>query len=80
MIGGLQYLAHSRQDIANAVEIVARFQVDPKEYHHIAVKRIFKYLKGHLIMEFGMQGCINTWKNLDLLKVQQIVSEKKMVC
>ena len=35
MIGGLQYLTHSRPGIANAVGIVARFQVDPKEYSNI---------------------------------------------
>ena len=46
MIGGLQYLTHNRPDIANAVGIVARFQADPREYHYVAIKRIFKYLKG----------------------------------
>ena len=46
MIGGLQYITHSRPDIANAVGIVARFQDDPKEYHYAVVKRIFRYLKG----------------------------------
>ena len=30
MIGGLQYLTHRKLDIANAVGIVARFQVEPK--------------------------------------------------
>ena len=46
MIGGLQYLTHSRLDIENLVGIVARFQDEPKEYHYVAVKRIFRYLKG----------------------------------
>ena len=46
MIGGLQYLNHTRQDIENAVGIVARFQADPKEYHFPIVKRILRYLKG----------------------------------
>ena len=46
MIGGLQYLTHSRPDIANAVGIVARFQADLKEYHYAVVKRIFRYQKG----------------------------------
>ena len=45
MIGGLQYLTHSRPDIANAVRIVARFQADLREYHYVAIKRIFRYLK-----------------------------------
>ena len=45
MIGGLQYLTHTRLHIANAVGVVARFQADPKETHYATVKRIFKYLK-----------------------------------
>ena len=48
MIGGLQYLTHSRLDIANAVGMLARLQANPKEYHYAVVKRIFKYLKGIL--------------------------------
>lgn len=31
---------------------VARFQVDPKESHVTAIKRIFKYLKGTI--DFGL--------------------------
>ena len=46
MIGGLQYLTHTRPDIENAIGIVARFQGDPREAHYVAVKRIFRYLKG----------------------------------
>lgn len=46
MIGKLQYVVHSRLDIAHAVGIVARFSADPKETHMTAIKRIFKYLKG----------------------------------
>lgn len=52
MIGGLQYLTHTRPDIANAIGIMARFQVDPKESHYAVVKRIFKYLKG--TPDFGL--------------------------
>ena len=43
MIGGLQYLTHTRLDIENVVGTVARFQADPKEYHYLVVKRIFRY-------------------------------------
>ena len=39
MIGGLQYLTHTRSDIANAIGIVARFQADPKEAHYTAIKK-----------------------------------------
>ena len=46
MIGGLQYLTHTRENIANSVQIVARFKANPKEYHYAVVKRIFGYLKG----------------------------------
>ena len=46
MIGKLQYVVHSRLDIALAVGIVARFSANPKENHLLAVKRIMRYLKG----------------------------------
>lgn len=46
MIGSLLYLTASRPDIMYATCLCARFQADPKEPHLIAVKRIFKYLKG----------------------------------
>lgn len=46
MIGGLQYLTHTRPDIENVVGTVARFQVDPREAHYVVLKRIFKCLKG----------------------------------
>ncbi|GJV42883.1 putative ribonuclease H-like domain-containing protein [Tanacetum coccineum] len=46
MIGSLMYLTASRPDIMFAVCACSRFQVNPKVSHLIAVKRIFKYLKG----------------------------------
>ncbi|KAL8133959.1 hypothetical protein AgCh_009144 [Apium graveolens] len=46
MIGSLLYLTVSRPDITYATCLCARFQADPREPHLIAVKRIFKYLKG----------------------------------
>lgn len=52
IIGGLQYLTHTRPDTTNTFGIVARFQVDPKEAHYAAVKNIFRYLKGTL--DFGL--------------------------
>nr|GEY96840.1 hypothetical protein [Tanacetum cinerariifolium] len=45
IIGSLMYLTASRPDIMFAV--CARHQVTPKECHLHAVKRIFRYLKGH---------------------------------
>ncbi|KAJ9563127.1 hypothetical protein OSB04_008287 [Centaurea solstitialis] len=52
MIGSLMYLTASRPDIMFAVCVCARFQVLPKESHLQAVKRIFRYLKGH--SKFGL--------------------------
>ena len=46
MIGSLLYLTASRPDIMFAVSMCARFQIDPKTSHLLAVKRILKYLKG----------------------------------
>nr|GEU86480.1 hypothetical protein [Tanacetum cinerariifolium] len=48
MIGSLMYLTASRPDIMFVVCACARHQVTPKECHFHAVKRIFRYLKGHL--------------------------------
>nr|GEU80172.1 putative ribonuclease H-like domain-containing protein [Tanacetum cinerariifolium] len=47
MIGSLMYLTASRPDIMFAVCACARHQVTHKECHLHAVKRIFRYLKGH---------------------------------
>nr|GEV09571.1 retrovirus-related Pol polyprotein from transposon TNT 1-94 [Tanacetum cinerariifolium] len=47
MIGSLMYLTASRPDIMFAVCACTRHQVTPKECHLYAVKRIFRYLKGH---------------------------------
>ncbi|GKF08146.1 putative ribonuclease H-like domain-containing protein [Tanacetum coccineum] len=46
MIRSLMYLTASRLDIMFAVYACARFQVTPKTSHLLAVKRIFRYLKG----------------------------------
>jgi len=46
MIGSLLYLTTSRPDIMFSVCLCARFQLDSKEYHLSAVKRIFRYLVG----------------------------------
>jgi hypothetical protein len=51
MIGILLYVKTSRPDVMQVVRHVARFQAAPKESHVLAVKRIFRYLKG--TKEFG---------------------------
>ncbi|CAM8910635.1 unnamed protein product [Rhodiola kirilowii] len=52
MIGSLLYLTASRPDIAYAVGVCARYQVDPKESHLLQVKRIIKYVCG--TADFGI--------------------------
>ncbi|KAJ9560871.1 hypothetical protein OSB04_006031 [Centaurea solstitialis] len=52
IIGSLMYLTASRPDIMFVVCVCARFQVQPKDSHLQAVKRIFRYLKGH--SKFGL--------------------------
>nr|GEW12598.1 hypothetical protein [Tanacetum cinerariifolium] len=47
VIGSLMYLTASRTDIMFVVCACARHQVTPTECHLHAVKRIFRYLKGH---------------------------------
>ncbi|GJU29242.1 putative ribonuclease H-like domain-containing protein [Tanacetum coccineum] len=46
MIRSLMYLTSSRPDIMFAVYACAKFHVTPKTSHLLAVKRIFRYLKG----------------------------------
>ncbi|GKB59333.1 putative ribonuclease H-like domain-containing protein, partial [Tanacetum coccineum] len=46
MIRSLMYLTASRPDIMFVVCKCARFQVTPKTSHLLAMKRIFRYLKG----------------------------------
>ena len=52
MIGSLLYVIASRPDVMQVVGQVARFQASPKESHVLAVKRIFRYLKG--TMDYGL--------------------------
>ncbi|GKD15204.1 retrovirus-related pol polyprotein from transposon TNT 1-94, partial [Tanacetum coccineum] len=46
MIWSLMYLTASRPDIQFFTCLCARYQANPKESHLVAVKRIFRYLKG----------------------------------
>ncbi len=46
MTGNLQYVVHSRPNIALAIGIVARFSANPRENHLMAIKRVMRYLKG----------------------------------
>ena len=51
MIGKLQYVVHSKPNIALDVRIFARFPTNLKENHMMEVKRILRYLKG--IEDYG---------------------------
>ena len=46
MIRSLLYLPTSRPDIMYSTCLYACYQANPKESHMIAIKRIFRYLKG----------------------------------
>nr|GEV09512.1 reverse transcriptase domain-containing protein [Tanacetum cinerariifolium] len=46
MIGSLMYVTSSRPDIMFATCMCVRYQANPNEHHVLAVKRIFRYLKG----------------------------------
>jgi hypothetical protein len=52
MIGSLLYITTSRPDIMQDVGMVGHYQSAPKKIHLVAVKRIFKYLKG--TMTYGL--------------------------
>ncbi|KAK8930958.1 hypothetical protein KSP39_PZI016350 [Platanthera zijinensis] len=46
IIGSLLYLTASRPDIMFSTCVCARYQVNTKESHYVAAKRILRYLKG----------------------------------
>jgi hypothetical protein len=52
MIGILLYITTSRPDIMHVVGMVGRYQAAPKQSYFLAVKRIFRYLKG--TMNYGL--------------------------
>ncbi|KAF5475228.1 hypothetical protein F2P56_007058 [Juglans regia] len=48
LVGSLQYLTLTRPDISYAVNNICQFMQNPRDTHLLAVKRIFRYLKGTL--------------------------------
>ena len=52
MIDILLYIISSHPDIMHVVGRVGRYQSAPKQIHLLAVKRIFRYLKG--TMDYGL--------------------------
>jgi hypothetical protein len=56
MIGNLLYLTANRLDITFNVGVCACFQVNPKESHLTAVKRIIRYVNELFSMAHGIPG------------------------
>lgn len=44
IVGGLNYLSHTRPDIAFPISVVSRFMHNPTKHHFGAVKRILRYV------------------------------------
>jgi hypothetical protein len=52
MIGNLLYITASCPEIMHVIGMVGRYRATPKQSHLLAVKRIFRYLKG--TMDYGL--------------------------
>jgi hypothetical protein len=52
MIGILLYITTSHPNIMDSIGMVGSHQAAPKKIHLLAVKRIFRYLKG--TMDYGL--------------------------
>ena len=64
----LQYVVHSRPDIAQAIRIVAILFANPKKNHIMIVKIILRYLKG--TKSYGLQ-----YKNNDKFELKVLANE-----
>ena len=74
MIKKLQYIIHSRSDIALSIWIVERFFANPRENHLMAIKRIMRYLKGTEDMVYTTRKMRNlNWKPTLMLIVLKIL-------
>ncbi|PHT69967.1 hypothetical protein T459_25071 [Capsicum annuum] len=52
IVGGLNYLSHTRPDIAFPISLVSRFMHNPTKHHFGVVKRILRYVTGST--DFGI--------------------------
>ncbi|GJZ29416.1 hypothetical protein Tco_0574063 [Tanacetum coccineum] len=59
MICSIMYLTASRPDIQFSTCLCVRYQGNPKESHHIVVKRIFRYLKGTPSLGLWYPKCLS---------------------
>ncbi|KAK9675641.1 hypothetical protein RND81_11G020800 [Saponaria officinalis] len=46
MVGGLNYLSHTRPDIVFSISVISRFMHNPTLHHYGAAKRILRYVAG----------------------------------
>ena len=46
LVGGLNYLSHTRPDIAFSVGVIWRFMHKPSKLHLVAAKRVLRYIAG----------------------------------
>ena len=69
MIGKLQYVVHTRPNIALEIGIVARFLAKIRENYMMAIKRILRYLKGNedygLLYKLGESLDLKVFTNVD---------------
>jgi len=54
IVGGLNYLCHTRPDITFSVSVVSRFMHNPSVHHLGAARRILTYVAGTII-DFGIR-------------------------
>nr|GFA53821.1 ribonuclease H-like domain-containing protein [Tanacetum cinerariifolium] len=52
LAGGLQYLTFTRPDLSYVVQHICLYMHDPREPHFVALKRIFRYVRG--TVDFGL--------------------------
>ena len=48
LVGGLNYLTHTRLDIARSVSVVSRYLHSPTKQHLGATRRVLKYVAGSI--------------------------------
>lgn len=57
LIGSLMYLVNTWPDICFVINILTRFQVEPRHNHWIAAKQVLRYLRG--TVDYGLRYVSN---------------------